>query len=54
MTINAETMVAQCLTIKVTPFEAHQIWIALSDSNPVARRVNAELFAYIKRMKVLV
>ena len=52
MKIDTDTMVSQCITIKLTPHEAHQLWLAVTVENPVAIRVNDELAAYVKRMKV--
>ena len=47
-----DTMISQCITIKLTPYEAHQLWLAVTVENPVSIRVNDELAAYVKRMKV--
>jgi hypothetical protein len=52
MKIDTDTMISQCITIKLTPHEAHQLWLAVTAENPVAIRVNDELAAYVKRMKV--
>lgn len=52
MTVNTDTMIAQCLVIKLTPHEAHQLWLGVSPNNNVARAIEAKLKEYCKTMKV--
>lgn len=52
MRIERSTMITNCISIQLTPMEAHQLWLALSCSNPTARKINTELIEYMKLMKV--
>lgn len=52
MTVNTDTMIVQCLVIKLTPHEAHQLWLGVSPQNNVARHIEAKLKEYCKATKV--